>query len=58
MLIVSLIGLANVISMFVVMKEARLVLIKYLFKYASDAITSVAVVLGAIVISIWKNLLD
>ena len=57
MLIVSLIGLAaNVISMFVVMKEAKTSLnAKATFlNMLSDAITSVAVVLGAIVISIWK----
>lgn len=57
MLIVSLIGLAaNVISMFVVMKEAKTSLnAKAAFlNMLSDAITSVAVVLGAIVISIWK----
>lgn len=57
MLIVSLIGLAaNVISMFVVMKEAKTSLnAKAAFlNMLSDAITSVAVVLGAIIISIWK----
>ena len=57
MLIVSLIGLAaNLISMLVVMKEAKTSLnAKATFlNMLSDAITSVAVVIGAIVISIWK----
>ena len=57
MLIVSLIGLAaNLISMLVVMKEAKTNLnAKATFlNMLSDAITSVAVVIGAIVISIWK----
>lgn len=55
MLIVSLIGLAaNVISMFVVMKETSLNAKATFLNMLSDAITSVAVVLGAIVISIWK----
>lgn len=57
MLIVSLIGLvANFISMLVVMKEAKTSLnAKATFlNMLSDALTSVAVVIGAIVISIWK----
>ncbi|MBD5429777.1 cation diffusion facilitator family transporter [Lactobacillus sp.] len=57
MLIVSLIGLAaNLISMLVVMKEAKTSLnAKATFlNMLSDALTSVAVVIGAIVISIWK----
>ena len=57
MLVVSLIGLAaNFISMLVVMKEAKTSLnAKATFlNMLSDALTSVAVVIGAIVISIWK----
>lgn len=57
MLIVSLIGLAaNVISMLVVMKQAKTSLnAKATFlNMLSDALTSVGVVAGAIIISVWK----
>lgn len=57
MLVVSLIGLAaNFISMLVVMKDAKTSLnAKATFlNMLSDALTSVAVVIGAFVISIWK----